>query len=695
MMMDSIMSVPQTDKHSPVASERRLGLACQWALTAISLLLWLTTNRADLVGGSPNRVDTLHQHVGRWLQTDWSGGPGQVAWSEDDPTAYAVADSVDSRAAGQVGLGYTLPHTSTGDLNQDGYPDIVFANWLDQYPPQHHDVESYVYWGRPDGFSNQRRTGLPTRGAVGVSVADLDNDGFLDLVFSNQRGGYYDGPDYTIDSYIYWGGPGGYLVSRRTGLPTLGSMSNAIADLNGDGYLDIVFANSTDGTTVDVDSYIYWGGPGGYSLANRTGLPVRRAVGVSAIDLNQDGMLDLIFSNTTDGRSAEIESYIYWGGPEGYSPARRTGLPTSGAYDNTAADLNGDGHLDLVFGNRYRYIGGVPFFEVDSYIYWGSAAGYRPEARTELPTVGAVGVSVADLDDDGYPDMIFSNGSDNDSYIYWGNAAAAYGVSERSSLPAYGSLGNSVADLNGDGHLDLVFSSDWNGFVYWGDGSRAYSSQRLDMVQTVSSLSNAVAGARMATAGSSMGTVYTRPIADGVTMAEALTVPRIYAVTGHLDSSAFHALADSLWLTLSWQAQVPRGTGLTIALSTSDDGTVWSDGQTVAEVASTGTGSADLTGLISPSRYLRYRVVLTSSPDHQQTPWLQAVAVDYELLEPMITPTSSPTATGSPTPSPSATPSPSPTATKTCTPSPTGTTTPTAAATVVYEQYLPLLRKIG
>lgn len=57
-------------------------------------------------------------------------------------------------------------------------------------------------------------------------------------------------------------------------------------DLNQDGYADIVFANSTDGSTANVDSYIYWGSGEGYSPANRSGLPVQRAVGVSAIDLN-------------------------------------------------------------------------------------------------------------------------------------------------------------------------------------------------------------------------------------------------------------------------------------------------------------------------------------------------------------------------------------------------------------------------
>ena len=679
----------------------RWGWASTLAFLTFSVLVLSSYGTTVLLAISPDGTEVLLD-TGTWVQTDWSGGSGQLSWIDGDPSRYASGDGVDAREGGLLGLGFTLPYTSAGDLDQDGYPDIVFANWLDQYPPQHHGVDSYVYWGGPDGFSNDRRIGLPTRGAVGVSVADLNNDGTLDLVFSNQRSGFYSNPSYAIDSYIYWGGDGGYSANRRTGLPTLGSMSNSIADLNEDGYLDIVFANSTDGATVDVDSYIYWGGPAGYSPANRTDLPVRRGVGVSAIDVNQDGTLDLIFSNTTDGAFSDIDSYIYWGSPDGYDPAHRTGLPTIGSYDNTAADLNGDGHLDLVFSNRYRSMYGMCCdFDVPSYIYWGSAEGYSVTARSDLPTVGAVGLSVADLDQDSYLDIVFSNGSDRYSYIYWGDPTAAYGPDQRTDLRVHESLANSVADLNGDGNLDLVFSGDWNGLVFWGDGSRVFSSQRRTVLSTVTSLGNAVAGARLATAGSSMGTVYTRPITDGTTMSAALMVPRIYAATGYLESSIYDARSQARWLTMSWEAQAPTGTGVSVFLSASDDGAMWSSWQRVADVESAEADQVDLVGLMQSSRYLRYRVLLTSSADHQEAPQLKRVTVDYRLLAGTVTPTSSRIAEGTSTPTSSVSPTASPSImpTESPTPSRTGTATevPTATSTRRNEQrmYLPLVYWAG
>jgi hypothetical protein len=315
-----------------------------------------------------------------------------------------------------------------------------------------------------------------------------------------------------------------------------------------------------------------------------------------------------------------------------------------------------------VFSNRYRSLYGVCCdFDVPSYIYWGSASGYDRTSRTELPTIGAVGVSVADLDADGYLDIVFSNGSDRYSYIYWGNAEAVYGPDQRASVPMAESLANSVADVNRDGHFDLVFSGDWNGFIFWGDGSRKFTTQHHTAVTTITSLGNAVAGATLATAGSSMGSVYTRPVSDGVSFSESITAPRIYAGSGYLVSSAYDAGAISHWHTLEWQVHVSSGASISLDLATSPDGDAWSQWLTVADIDTSGEGAVNLDGTVSASRYVRYRVVLTTSPDHRLAPWVEAIVLGYEDMMPTSTPSA--TSEPEPTPSPSATRKPTPTAT--------------------------------
>jgi len=285
---------------------------------------------------------------------------------------------------------------SLADLNRDGYLDLVFSNNGDSIS---HDLNSYIYWG-PDFLSKQE---LETHGAHGNSVADVNNDGYLDIVFSNAYSTLES--SFCIDSYIYWGPD---FVSRQ-GLPTLGAKGNSVADLNNDGYLDIVFSNTTNGQTQEVNSYIYWGP----DFLTKKELPTLGARGNSVADLNGDGYLDLVFSNCRNDSTYNVFSYIYWG-PDF---TERRELPTHGAKCNSVADLNGDGYLDIVFSNSTN----DSTHNIFSYVYWG------PDfvTRLGLSTHGARPNYVLDLNGDGFLDIVFGN-SNNDttpnlnSYIYWG-----------------------------------------------------------------------------------------------------------------------------------------------------------------------------------------------------------------------------------------------------------------------------------
>ena len=382
------------------------------------------------------------------------------------------------------------------DLNGDGYLDLVFGN---RFNGVSSNLNSYIYWGSKTGFSNKNRHQLPTKGGVGNSAADLNGDGHLDLVFSNhddakKKGNTFVYHQYNVNSYVYWGSGSGYQAANRTELPTSGATGNSVADLNGDGYLDIVSSNSYDGAKNLINSYIYWGSASGYSTAKRTGLPTMGSPGEypgprnAVADLNGDGHLDIVFSNWSDGTTVAVNSYVYWGSATGFSAGNRAELPTSAAAGVSVADLNGDGNLDIVFSN-FRGAAGT---KVDSYVYWGSKTGFSASNRTSLPTVGASGVSVADLNADGNLDIVFSNHSDGkkkkvDSYIYWG-AKAGFSVSNRTSLPTIGAGGNLVADFNGDGHLDVAFANQDDGkswavtsYVYWGSSSGFSTSNRASV----------------------------------------------------------------------------------------------------------------------------------------------------------------------------------------------------------------------
>ncbi|BCX03280.1 MAG: hypothetical protein KatS3mg053_1218 [Candidatus Roseilinea sp.] len=375
-------------------------------------------------------------------------------------------------AAGRV-LRLAGNHRSDGgnpwssDLNGDGISELLVANWWDN-EGTHVFNGGWIYWGHgaPDGprWSPRERTTRSGMGAHGMLPADLNGDGWPEMIVSNFRS---DGTR-NVNSYIYWGEPG--LSADRTELPAAGAHGIAAVDLNRDGRPEVIFARANDDDTHKIDSYIYWGQAGGahgvtYGPAARTGLPTRGAHGVAAADLNGDGWPELIFANKFDGDAFAIESYIYWARPGGaygvtYSPAVRTALPTLGAFGVAVADLNDDGRPDVVFAN---WSDGKTY-AVNSYVYWARPGGpygvtYGPAARTELPGIGAMKVSIADLDNDGRLDVALQNYDGGFVRVFWGPLPAGGLATNVWTLhEAFGFRGLSLSDLNGDGNLDLVVS---------------------------------------------------------------------------------------------------------------------------------------------------------------------------------------------------------------------------------------------
>ena len=74
----------------------------------------------------------------------------------------------------------------------------------------------------------QRTLSVPN--AIWVTASDLDGDGRPDLIVSK----YDDGVRYDTESPIFWNGPSGFSDQRVTWVPTKGAMGNTAGDLNGD-----------------------------------------------------------------------------------------------------------------------------------------------------------------------------------------------------------------------------------------------------------------------------------------------------------------------------------------------------------------------------------------------------------------------------------------------------------------------------
>lgn len=216
------------------------------------------------------------------------------------------------------------------DLNGDGWLDLVV-------PISWHSI-SVIYWGGPDGFSDERRTELPVDYAMNCRVADLNKDGYPDLIMGS-RASYFRNIYQEGAINIFWGGPDGYSGYNCCVLPSYQSNNICIADFTGDGWLDILVSSYFNKRERDINSYIYWNDHGNFSLTNRKRLFAHSSSASWACDFNEDGYVDICLTNHRAYGNHNTESAIWWNGPEGFKEENRTWLPTIGPHDMTPNDV--------------------------------------------------------------------------------------------------------------------------------------------------------------------------------------------------------------------------------------------------------------------------------------------------------------------------------------------------------------------
>lgn len=330
------------------------------------------------------------------------------------------------------------------DLNGDGLADIFVSS---------RDKMSEIFWQGAEGFTAENRTQLPVDYAVGAAAADLNDDGYIDLVVTSHA---HETPDkkrdFETDSLIFWGSKGGFSADNVTPLPTIGAAAVAIGDLDGDGRLDLLFANSRTEQSYDIPSYIYWGGKDGYAPERRSDLTAFGPVDVLLEDFSGNGRLDVFMVNRQSGGtlSESVPSYVYWGNAAAsYSPADMTSLPLHrSGYSASVADLSGNGRADIVFS-----VGdGI------TVAYADDNGAYLPEnfQTHEMPFRGFT-TTLADLNRDGWLDLIVGglNSVENKPLaILWGGPQ---GLSEAEYFELDGGiLSTAVGDVRGDGTLALA-----------------------------------------------------------------------------------------------------------------------------------------------------------------------------------------------------------------------------------------------
>ncbi|CAM5648018.1 hypothetical protein SAVIM338S_06447 [Streptomyces avidinii] len=337
-----------------------------------------------------------------------------------------------------------------------------------------------VMAGTPASATGTNTTGFGTavnlddngRGGSAVAIGDLDNDGTPDLVTAIRAEG--------LGVFLGSGGGGFGAVTKYAAPVTASSVflgSAVIRDVNGDGHADVISQDARGNVA------LVWLGDGSGALGagaavqlnptpgcDSTGdnpCVVRFPAAVAVADFDEDGKPDLATSNTNTNNV----SVVLGNGDGTFGAATQFGLSGGSAPQGiAAADLDGDGHLDLVTSNASA--GTLSVLPGDG--NGGFAAASSIPAGVALPSK----LKLADVNQDGDLDaVVVATGSPGRVAVLLGDGAGGFAAA--SVVSAGTNLSSaSVSDLNGDGHVDLVVSSISSNevLVLEGDGTGAFGS---------------------------------------------------------------------------------------------------------------------------------------------------------------------------------------------------------------------------
>ena len=248
------------------------------------------------------------------------------------------------------GSGGVDPHSvAIGDVNGDGIPDLVVANVLAGSGATAGSIG--VLLGKGDGtFRPVMTLNSGAVNTVSVKIADVNGDGKPDLVAASQ----YSSTDYNdadgAVSVLLGNGKGGFATAVIYDSGGKVADSVAVADVNRDGKPDLVVSNwcmsPTDCTSGNA-GVLLGNGNGTFepAVAYETGGQYSSPVAIA--DLNGDGKLDLVVAN-------EDSIGVLLGNGDGtFEAASVTATPPeadSGDGSLAIADFNGDGRLDVASG---------------------------------------------------------------------------------------------------------------------------------------------------------------------------------------------------------------------------------------------------------------------------------------------------------------------------------------------------------
>lgn len=299
------------------------------------------------------------------------------------------------------------------DLNHNGYVDLVYANC------QNHGESAHSYVYTMDG----KRSALPGQGSVSGMVVDIDGDGWQDIVVA----GLYDMAAPSASADVYYGSAEGYSEKYHVRIPAPYASDCCYGDFNGKGKPTLAFVLPRQRCVrlfeQTKNNCLEWNGYTDFPIEKlgkgEVDFESSGSHLIAAMDLDGDGYDDLVHREQEYTRTT-----VYWGGPDGLSPERKTVLEELPASDI----LQPEEEKTLESGMEKRIHAprllqkvrwnGRDCFTLSTgkkMLFFSADKDRQLERVLEVDVPMAMSAAVGDIDGDGFDDIAVATFAKNES----------------------------------------------------------------------------------------------------------------------------------------------------------------------------------------------------------------------------------------------------------------------------------------
>lgn len=302
-------------------------------------------------------------------------------------------------------------------------------------------------------FGMQNIIDPQANGITAIIPIDVNNDSFIDIAISQKYNS-----NNKISYYLNLGNEqfgAQEIVASNIPFP----LTLAKADINGDGWTDLVSASS--------NSELFWIPNNSGSFGSKQVIDINfvNPSEVKTVDIDNDGFIDII-------AASDVELSIHYNDGEGNFNKEIIPMGSNTEYYAIdIADINGDDFLDIIAGG------------VATLIYMNNNGSFSLDSERSLSanSVGLVFlVHAKDLDNDGDIDLILDGSSSNQIQCYKNDGDGYYSLSQViDDVSQCSSVATSDFDLDGD--LDLLVPHHQTGKIMWyeNNGNADFSSGQL------------------------------------------------------------------------------------------------------------------------------------------------------------------------------------------------------------------------